>query len=358
MKKAVLALADGTLFYGKTFDHTENSVGEVVFNTQMVGYQKIMTDPSYIGQIVVMTYPLIGNYGVNAEDSESLQPWVKGMIVREICDVPSNFRMENTINHFADSYGIPLVWGIDTRALTKHIRDKGAMNGIIVVDNDFNFENYRAELESYAIKNPAEAVCVQEAELYLPKINKIALVDFGYQKNILDQLLARRCEVKIFPATATAEMILDYNPDGVILSNGPGDPRDCVQGIETAKTLLGKLPMFGICLGHQIMALASGASTQKMKFGHRGANHPVRDLATGRCYITVQNHGYEVSEDSIPEGISLTHVNANDGTAEGLSYGEKNAFSLQFHPDATEGPNNTTFYFDKFLNMVEGKKNA
>ncbi len=358
MKKAILALADGTIFEGQTFDHTQNSIGEVVFNTQMVGYQKIMTDPSYIGQIVVMTYPLIGNYGVNPEDSESLQPWVKGMIVRELCDVPSNFRMTNTFNQFADNHHIPLVWGIDTRALTRHIRDKGAMNGVIVVDDDFSFEKYSKELAEYKISNPAMAVCVEEPQLYQARINKVALLDCGYQKNILDALQNRRCEVMIFPANASAEQILAYNPDGLILSNGPGDPKDCHYAIDTVKALLGKLPMMGICLGHQIMALAEGSDTVKMKFGHRGANHPVKDLASGRTYITVQNHGYVIDTTTLTDTMTVTHTNINDGTLEGLEYAGKQAFSVQFHPEATKGPNDTTFLFDKFIKMMEETKNA
>lgn len=358
MKKAILALADGTIFEGQTFDHSQNTIGEVVFNTQMVGYQKIMTDPSYIGQIVVMTYPLIGNYGINPEDSESLRPWVKGMIVRELCDVPSNFRMSETLNSFADSNRIPLVWGIDTRALTRHIRDKGAMNGILVVDEDFSFEKYANQLAAYKITNPAMAVCVEAPKHYAPKINKVALLDCGYQKNILDALLERRCEVTVYPANATAEEILSYNPDGLILSNGPGDPKDCSYAIDTVKALIGKLPMLGICLGHQIMALAEGADTVKMKFGHRGANHPVKDLAGGRTYITVQNHGYVIDPQSLNDGMTVTHTNINDGTVEGLEYAGKQAFSVQFHPEATKGPNDTTFLFDKFIKMMEERSNA
>lgn len=358
MKKAILALADGTIFEGKTFDHCPATIGEVVFNTQMVGYQKIMTDPSYIGQIVVMTYPLIGNYGINPEDSESLRPWVKGMIVRELCEVPSNFRMTDSLGAFADSHQIPLVWGIDTRALTRHIRDKGVMNGIIVVDEAFCFEKYRADLAGYQITNPVMAVSVEQPQLYRPKINRVALLDCGYQKNILDALLQRHCEVVVLPATITAEQVRACNPDGLILSNGPGDPKDCSYAINAVRTLLGSLPMLGICLGHQIMALAEGADTIKMKFGHRGANHPVKELDSDRTYITVQNHGYVIDPDTLTSSMRVTHTNINDGSLEGLEYIDRQAFSVQFHPEATKGPNDTSLLFDKFIQMMEERSNA
>ncbi len=352
--KAVLALEDGTIFEGSSFGAKGEVVGEIVFNTGMTGYQEVLTDPSYCGQIVTMTYPLIGNYGVNIEDIESAVPQVKGFIVREMCKTPSNWRSLETLSEYLQRHGIIGIEGIDTRALTRILRDKGTMKGIISTDPGFKLENKMEAICSYTIENAVEKVTTKQIQHYDGKAYRVALIDYGIKQNIVRSLLKRDCEVYVFPATSTAKEILDVSPDGIMLSNGPGDPKDCRQQIETIKELMGKKPIFGICLGHQLTALANNADTEKLKYGHRGCNHPVKDIAMDVTYITSQNHGYTIVEDSLDKSrMEVSHRNMNDGTVEGVRYLDVPVFTVQFHPEASPGPADTAYLFDRFIEMME-----
>lgn len=355
MEKAYIVLEDGTVFEGKRFGSSQNMIGELVFSTGMCSYTETLTDPSYAGQIVMQTFPLIGNYGVIHEDFEGKSA-VRGYVVREYSKTPSNFRSDGEINDFLIANGIPGIYGIDTRELTKIIRERGVMNAYICDEVPADL----SEIKNYKIENAVESVTSKDFETYLstsPDGEKyfVVLVDYGAKKNIIRSLCKRGCKVRVVPSTTEAEEILSLCPDGVMLSNGPGDPAENVFCIEQIKMLMRKVPIFGICLGHQLMALANGAKTEKLKYGHRGGNQPVRDITTGRTYITSQNHGYAVVSDSISGG-TLRYVNANDGTCEGIDYKDKNAFSVQFHPEACGGPHDTEFLFDRFIDMMKGGK--
>ncbi len=346
-----LILEDGTAFDAVFFGAQNKVIGEVVFNTGMTGYQEVLTDPSYCGQIVVMTFPLIGNYGVNEFDIESEKPKVKGFIVHEACRNPSNWTSKETLNEYFIKNNITAVEGVDTRALTRKIRDRGTMVGLLTLDNPS--EEDISMLKNYSLHHPVDQVTSKHAYKIPGKGYRIAVRDFGVKNNILTCLKQRDCDITVFPAWTKAEEILDLNPDAIVLTNGPGDPKDNTEAIETIKKLGECKPVFGICLGHQLLALASGADTEKLKYGHRGCNHPVKDLMRGRTYITSQNHGYTVMDGSIDERkIEITHRNLNDGTIEGMRYKDRPAISVQFHPEACPGPNDTSFIFDEFLKMV------
>ena len=332
--KAFLILEDGTVFEGTSIGSTKEIISEIVFNTSMTGYLEVLTDPSYAGQAVCMTYPLIGNYGICHEDQESLKPWPDGYIVRELSRIPSNFRSEDTIQNFLKKYDIPGIAGVDTRALTRILREKGTMNGMIKV---------------------VEKVTCTETHVLEGNGKRVALLDFGAKDNIAQSLNRRGCEVTVYPAATSAETILASDPDGIMLSNGPGDPKECTAIIKEVRKLYeSEIPIFAICLGHQLMALATGADTKKMKYGHRGGNHPVKDLETGRVYISSQNHGYVVDTETLnPEVAVPAFENVNDKTNEGLKYTGKNIFTVQFHPEACPGPQDSGYLFDRFLEMME-----
>jgi len=358
--RAFLILEDKTVFEGTSIGAVKEVVSEIVFNTSMTGYLEVLTDPSYAGQAVVMTYPLIGNYGICLEDMESLKPWPDAFIVRELSRMPSNFRSEITIQEFLLKNGIPGIQGIDTRALTKILREKGTMNGMVTTNENYNIDEVITKLKNYSTDGVIEKVTCSETSMLKGEGYKIALLDFGAKKNIAKSLNNRNCEVTVYPANTSANEIIKSNPDGIMLSNGPGDPKDCKSIIKELKDLYETdIPIFAICLGHQLMALATGADTHKMKYGHRGANHPVRDLQTGKVYISTQNHGYMVDADTInPEIAEVGFVNVNDETVEGLNYKNKNIFTVQFHPEACAGPQDTEGLFDKFIKIMEGRKNA
>ena len=355
--KAFLILEDGTVFTGTSIGSTKEVISEIVFNTSMTGYLEVLTDPSYAGQAVVMTYPLIGNYGITP-DMESGRPWPDGYIVRELSRMPSNFRCEGTIQDFLKEHDIPGVAGIDTRALTKILREKGTMNGMITTNENYNLDEIIPKLKEYTTGNVVDKVTCTEKKVLKGTGKKVALLDFGAKNNIAKSLNERGCEVTIYPARTSAEEILAANPDGIMLSNGPGDPKDCGTIIDEVKKLYDSdVPIFAICLGHQLMALATGADTHKMKYGHRGGNHPVKDLATGRVYLSSQNHGYVVDTDKLDQNVAVpAFINVNDGTNEGLKYVGKNIFTVQFHPEACPGPQDSAYLFDRFINMMGGEQ--
>lgn len=353
--KVYLTLENGRQFTGYAFGAQKEVVGELVFTTGMTGYIETLTDPSYYGQIVTQTFPLIGNYGMIEADTESKKPWVTAYIVREKCDEPSNFRCGGTIDDYLKKQGIPGIYGIDTRELTKIVREAGVMNAAITKKPLKDLDEVRA----YTIKDAVKSVTCDEIE-YLGDPNgiKVAVWDFGAKRNIMRELAKRGCYCMKVPSYYTAEQILALEPQGLMLTNGPGDPSENTEVIANIKKLAGKLPIFGICLGHQLFALAMGGRTKKMKYGHRGSNQPVKNLDTGRVYISSQNHGYEVISSSV-EGGKLSFVNANDGTCEGFEYPELNAYTVQFHPEACGGPMDASFLFDKFmLNIKEGRYHA
>ena len=358
--KAFLILADGTVYEGESIGSTREVISEIVFNTSMTGYLEILTDPSYCGQSVVMTYPLIGNYGVCYEDMEDPESYVDGYIVREISNSPSNFRSEDKLETFLVDHDIAGIQGIDTRALTKRLRNYGTMNGMITTNENFVLEEVLPKIKAYKVTDAVKRVSCKEKTVLPGDGMKVALMDFGAKKNIAKSLNKRGCEVTIYPAYTSAEEIIASNPDGIMLSNGPGDPKDCGPIIEELKKLYATdIPIFAICLGHQLMALANGADTRKMKWGHRGANHPVKDLTTGRVYMSSQNHGYVVADKTVPENVAeISFINANDASTEGLHYLGKNIFTVQFHPEACPGPQDTAFLFDKFIDMMEVNKDA
>ena len=397
---AYLILADGTVFKGKSIGAQGEIIGETVFTTGMTGYLETLTDPSYYGQIVTQTFPLMGNYGVIPEDFESKKSWVRGYIVREICDKPSNFRCEYNLESFLKNQNIIGICGIDTRALTKKLREAGVMNGMIISNSDETpivNDGLLSKIKAYRVEKSVETVSCSElgirnAELgiddgfikynsiaktwpetnhniyHIKKPVRIVLWDFGAKYNIQRELEKRGAEVIVVPYSYTAEDILKLNPDGIMLSNGPGDPSDNVGIIREINKLCeynlrlsgeatgNSLPIFGICLGHQMLALARGAKTSKLKYGHRGGNHPVKDMETGRVYISSQNHGYAVENDTLPSYAKLAFINSNDGTCEGITYTDIPAFSVQFHPEACGGPHDTNYLFDKFVNMIDVRK--
>lgn len=354
-EKVYLTLQNGKQFVGYRFGAEGDVVGELVFTTGMTGYIETLTDPSYYGQIVIQTFPLIGNYGVTP-DNESKKTWVSAYIVREKCETPSNFRSEGTIDEYLKQYGVVGIYGIDTRELTKIVREAGVMNASITSKPVKDM----TAINEYKIVDAVKSVSAKEVEYFGdPNGRKIAVWDFGAKKNIIRSLTKRGCYCMKVPSTYTAEEILALNPEGLMLCNGPGDPAENVEIIENLKKLAGKLPIFGICLGHQLFALAMGGKTKKMKYGHRGANQPVKCIESGRVYITSQNHGYEVISDSLKGIGKLSFYNANDGTCEGFDYPEINAFTVQFHPEACGGPHDAGYLFDKFMtNITEGKFNA
>ena len=396
--KAFLILEDGTVFEGIHIGAKKEIISEIVFNTSMAGYLEVLTDPSYAGQAVCMTYPLIGNYGICLEDMESRQAWPDGFIVRELSRVASNFRKDITIQEFLEQQNIPGIAGIDTRALTKILREKGTMNGMITTNEAYDLNEVLPKLKEYTTGKVVEKVTCKEKYVikgstdlaengpfsgsarFCPedyaagrkekrpsitrKLNglgkKVALLDLGAKDNIAHSLAQRGCEVTVYPATALAEEIIAAAPDGIMLSNGPGDPKECQSIIAEIKKLYDTdIPIFAICLGHQLMALATGADTFKMKYGHRGGNHPVKDLETGRVYISSQNHGYVVDMDKLdPEVAVPAFVNVNDGTNEGLKYTGKNIFTVQYHPEACPGPQDSSYLFDRFIKMMEVGKDA
>ena len=353
--KAFLILSDGNVFEGTSIGAEREVISEIVFNTSMTGYLEVLTDPSYAGQAVVMTYPLIGNYGICHADEESGRPWPDGFVVRELSRVPSNFRSEDSIQNFLKENNIPGIAGIDTRALTKILREKGTMNGMITTNENYNLDEILPKLKEYTTGKVVEKVTCEEKYVLPGDGFKVALMDFGAKRNIARSLNKRGCEVTVYPALTTAEEILAANPDGIMLSNGPGDPKECVSIIKEIKKLYDSdVPIFAICLGHQLMALATGADTHKMKYGHRGANHPVKDLQTGKVYISSQNHGYVVDMDTLDDKIARpAFINVNDKTNEGLEYVGKNIFTVQFHPEACAGPKDSDYLFDRFMNMMK-----
>ena len=353
--KAYLILEDGTVFEGTSIGSSREVISEIVFNTSMTGYLEVLTDPSYAGQAVVMTYPLIGNYGICREDMESRQAWPDGYIVRELSRIPSNFRSGDTIDHFLKEQDIPGISGIDTRALTKILREKGTMNGMITTNGDYDLEEVKEKIRQYTVKGVVLKTSVKKPYVLPGDGKKVALLDCGAKDNIARNLNKRGCEVTVYPADTPAEEILKTNPDGIMLSNGPGDPAENVGIIEEVRKLYeSSVPIFAICLGHQLMALATGAKTYKLKYGHRGGNHPVKDLETGRVYITSQNHGYAVDEESLDPSVAVpAFVNVNDKTNEGLKYVGKNIFTVQYHPEACPGPLDSGYLFDRFLRMME-----
>ncbi len=405
--KAFLILEDGTVFEGKHIGADKDVVSEIVFNTSMAGYTEVFTDPSYAGQAVCMTYPLIGNYGVCLDDMESERPWVDGIIVRELSRIPSNFRCDMSIQEFLDKYEIPGIEGIDTRKLVRLLREKGTMNGLITTNENLKYEDVKERLHAYATGDVVSKVSCKEKKFLKGvedisengpisgsavfdkdafaadqrgdhswrekrpsivrtlngrsadgKALKVALLDLGAKKNIADSLVARGCDVTIYPSTTAAEEILKDAPDGIMLSNGPGDPKDCKGVIEEIKKLYAsETPIFAICLGHQLMALATGADTFKMKYGHRGGNHPVKDLSNGRVYISSQNHGYVVNMEKLDKSVAEpAFINVNDGTNEGLKYVGKNIFTVQFHPEACPGPQDSSYLFDRFIESMKEAK--
>lgn len=404
--KAFLILEDGTVFEGTHIGADKEIISEIVFNTSMAGYLEVLTDPSYAGQAVCMTYPLIGNYGICRDDMESLRPWPDGFIVKELSRIPSNFRSDCTIQQFLEENDVPGIAGIDTRALTKILREKGTMNGMITTNEKYDFEQIQPKLKAYTTGKVVEKVSCKEKYVVAPttelsqngplsgsakfdkaayekgvreprptlvrELNgaglKVALMDFGAKANIAHSLAERGCEVTVYPALTGAEEIIASVPDGIMLSNGPGDPKECTTIIEEIRKLYQTdIPIFAICLGHQLMALATGADTHKMKYGHRGGNHPVKDLETGRVYISSQNHGYVVDTGKLDPKVAVpAFINVNDGTNEGLSYTGKNIFTVQYHPEACPGPQDSRYLFDRFIRMMRehkeqiegGQKNA
>ena len=391
--KAFLILEDGTVFEGTHIGADKEVISEIVFNTSMAGYLEVLTDPSYAGQVVCMTYPLIGNYGICKDDMESRKPWPDGFIVRELSRNYSNFRADISIQQFLEENGVPGIAGIDTRALTKILREKGTMNGMITTNENYNFDEILPRLKAYTTGKVVEKVtCDQVYEVkgsqsltengaisgsakfdaaafaqgvrekkpsLVKELNgkgkKVALLDLGTKANIAYSLKSRGCDVTVYPAQTKAEEIIAAAPDGIMLSNGPGDPKECTEIIAEIRKLYNTdIPIFAICLGHQLMALATGADTYKMKYGHRGGNHPVKDLATGRVYISSQNHGYVVDMDKLdPKVATPAFINVNDGTNEGLNYTGKKIFTVQFHPEACCGPQDSGYLFDRFIDMME-----
>ena len=380
--KAILILEDGTVFCGSSIGSDREVISEIVFNTSMTGYLEVLTDPSYAGQAVAMTYPLIGNYGICREDMESGRPWPDGFIVRELSPIPSNFRSGDTIQHFLKEYDIPGISGIDTRALTKILREKGTMNGMITTHAYDDYTKPMERIKSYRVTGVVKAVSCKETYVVEPSDpaalpvsvrtarktetmqrragegKRVALLDLGAKRNIARSLAERGCLVTVYPCHTPAEEILAAKPDGIMLSNGPGDPKENAEMIrEIGRLYESEIPIFAICLGHQLMALAVGADTYKLKYGHRGGNHPVKDLDTGRVYISSQNHGYAVDPKSLDPQVAVpAFVNVNDNTNEGLRYVGKNIFTVQFHPEACPGPQDSGYLFDRFIEMMGGKE--
>lgn len=396
--KAFLILEDGTVYQGIHIGADREVICEIVFNTSMAGYLEALTDPSYAGQAICMTYPLIGNYGICLEDSESRQAWPEGFIIRELSRTASNFRKDITIQEYLKAQGVAGIAGIDTRALTKILREKGTMNGMITVNENYNLDEILPQLKAYKYLNAVnKTTCDHTYEVkgvsdlsengpvsgstrfdkaayqagvrekkpsmirkLRGKGRKVAMLDVGMKNSIVGSLVKRGCDVKVYPAHTAAGEILEDKPDGIMISNGPGDPKDCPEIIAQIKKLYDSdIPIFAICLGHQLMALAAGQDTYKMKYGHRGGNHPVKDLVTGKVYISSQNHGYVVDAGKLDPNVAVpAFVNVNDGTIEGLTYVGKKIFTVQFHPEACSGPLDSGDLFDRFIQMMEERENA
>lgn len=389
-KRAILALEDGRHFIGESFGATGTALGESVFNTSMTGYQEVLTDPSYKGQIVAMTYPLIGNYGVNALDAESAAPHVRGFVIEELSEIPSNWRSEMSLDDYLKKWGIPGIQGVDTRALTRHLRERGAMRACLTTDEIAPEEAVKRALEGAGMAGMDYVQEVTTPALYEwdpsgkksriwtivkgdcsnieidengeafqklpPAQHEVVAYDYGIKHNILRNLRQEGFKVRVVPAKTPPEEVLAMKPDGVFLSNGPGDPAALHYAHETVRALVGKTPIFGICLGHQILGYAFGGKTFKLKFGHHGGNQPVKDLLTGKVAITAQNHGFAVDPDSLPANVEVTHVNLNDGTVEGMRHREAPVFSVQYHPEAAPGPHDANYFFGQFRKLIEETK--
>jgi carbamoyl-phosphate synthase small subunit len=379
--RALLALEDGKHFEGESFGATGTQVGEICFNTAMTGYQEVLTDPSYRGQIVAMTYPLIGNYGVNSLDQESRGPHVRGFVIEELSEAPSNWRSEMSLDEYLKKYDIPGIQGIDTRALTRHLRTRGAMKACLTTEQIPVEQAVQRAIEGEGVIGMDYVKEVSTPEIYqwdpddtlsqpwsiangngdnkpkLPPIRfRIVAYDYGIKQNILRLLRQKGFGVTVVPASTTAEQALEQNPDGIFLSNGPGDPSALAYAHKTVRDLMGKKPIFGICLGHQILGFAFSGSTFKLKFGHRGANQPVKDLKSGKVAITAQNHGFAVDPESLPKNVEVSHINLNDNTVEGMRHKELPIFSVQYHPEAAPGPHDASYFFSQFADLIEGKK--
>ncbi len=386
--KAILALEDGRYFEGESFGASATHTGEICFNTSMTGYQEVLTDPSYRGQMVAMTYPLIGNYGVNSLDTESSEPHVRGFIIEELCEAPSNWRSEESLDAYLKRWNIPGIQGIDTRALTKHLRTRGAMRAVITSEitsveeavrlakespsmegsdyvkevttaQPYRWDATDTESRRWGIPNPSQNISGGKEGCFEPLKKaryKVVAYDFGIKRNILRCLRQEGFEVHVVPATTKAEEVLAMKPDGVFLSNGPGDPGALDYIHEEIRKLLPHQPIFAICLGHQILGHAFGGKTFKLKFGHRGGNQPVKDLRSGKVSITSQNHGFSVDADSLPANVEVTHINLNDGTVEGLRHKDWPVFSVQYHPEAAPGPNDASYFFTEFANLIEASR--
>ena len=356
--KATLILANGSVFSGTSIGSTSDRICEMVFNTSMTGYQEILTDPSYAGQGVVMSYPLIGNYGVNSEDNESSRPWVEALVVRHLSPRGSNFRCEDTLDNYLKKHDISGIENVDTRALTKILRSQGSMNGMLTCAEHFNVAEIMEKLKNYKVTGTVERVTRKEPEVfpaYGEERHHVAMMDFGVKQNMIECLRRRGCKVTAVPAFTKAEELLGGKYDGVMLSNGPGDPAENVEIIAELKKLYeSDIPLFGVCLGHQLLALATGAKTGRLAYGHRGGNHPVRDLEKGRVFITSQNHGYMVLSESVDPAVAeVSHINVNDGTCEGLRYKRPNCFTTQIHPEANAGPKDTEYLFNRFIESMD-----
>ncbi len=359
--KATLLLANGMTFTGESIGDTEDRVFEMVFNTSMTGYQEILTDPSYAGQGVVMSYPLIGNYGVNREDNESGRPWPEAFIVRHLAERGSNFRCEGSLGDYLKQHHISGIQEVDTRSLTKILRSQGSMNAMITCAEHFSVPEALERIRAYQVKDTVDRVTRKQADTFPAEGEqryRVAMMDYGVKRNMIECLRRRGCAVTVFPAKTPAREVLQGGFDGVMLSNGPGDPADNPEITAQLKILYDSdLPMFGVCLGHQLLALATGARTGKLAYGHRGGNHPVRDIAEGRVFITSQNHGYMVLAESVDPAVAeISHVNVNDGTVEGLRYRRPHCFTTQFHPEANAGPRDTEYLFDRFLASMGGDR--
>ncbi|KRG09936.1 carbamoyl phosphate synthase small subunit [Staphylococcus sp. NAM3COL9] len=357
LKKRYLVLEDGSYYEGYPLGSDQLTVGEIVFNTAMTGYQETISDPSYTGQIITFTYPLIGNYGINRDDFESLVPTLNGVVVKEASNHPSNFRKQKTLHDVLVEYDIPGISGVDTRSITRKIRNFGVLKATFT-DNKAEIESLVEQLKTTELpKNEVTQVSTKTPYVSTGYDLSVVLVDFGKKQNIVRELNTRGCNVTVVPYDTSAEAIMRMTPDGVMLSNGPGDPEEMKIAIEMIKDILGRIPFFGICLGHQLFALSQGATSFKMKFGHRGANHPVKDLKTEKIAITSQNHGYAIDKDSLVDSdLEITHVAINDGTIEGLKHKSLPAFSVQYHPEACPGPSDSNYLFDEFIDMMNDHK--
>jgi len=377
--RALLALEDGRIFEGESFGASGTEVGEICFNTSMTGYQEVLTDPSYRGQIVAMTYPLIGNYGTNATDQESTRPHVRGFVIEELSQLPSNWRAEESLDDYLKRWKVAGVQGIDTRALTRHLRTRGAMKACLTTEKMSAEEAVTKAIEGEGVIgmdyvrevttptifqwDPTDELSrqwslatVDESPRLPPIRHRIVAFDYGMKRNILRLLRQRGFGVTVVPATTTADQVLALDPDGIFLSNGPGDPEALPYAHETVRSLIGRKPIFGICLGHQVLGFAFGGGTFKLKFGHRGGNQPVKDLRSGKVAITSQNHGFAVDPESLPPEIEITHVNLNDNTVEGMRHKTLPVFSVQYHPEAAPGPHDAEYFFEQFAELIENEK--